>query len=129
VDGRDKPGKGDWRKTKKFCPLFSRSRGLIAKARRSEAEDFDRDDRDRLIAEDALLGLDLAGDHRVLDHRRQPEILHAGRRHRGERGFDGVDQRVEDRRGRQMRVARMGIEIELDGEALNRTGFPGGRFV
>src|SRR6266571_6032856 len=81
-----------------------------------EAEDFDGDDRDRLIAEYPLIVFDFAGDVGVLDRRRQTEVLQPSGGQRRERLLDAIDQRIENRRRRHIRVARMRIHIELDDE-------------
>src|SRR6266478_2673193 len=68
-----------------------------------EAEDFDGDDRDRLVAEHPLIGFDFAGDVGVLDRRRQAEVLQPGGRQWRERLLDAIDQRIENRRRRHIR--------------------------
>ena len=46
----------------------------MAGCARSDAEDLDRYDRDCLVAENALVGLDLAGDVGVLNHCGSPRF-------------------------------------------------------
>src|ERR1043166_7381725 len=62
----------DARDADKWAPAFARDAKSIVAV--SQTEDLDRDDGDGLVAQYSLVGLDLAGDIGVLDHRRQAEI-------------------------------------------------------
>src|SRR5579885_27071 len=112
----------------------SRRRFRPSSALLLKTEDFDRQDRHRLVAEHALVGLDLAGEAGVPDHVGQAEILQPGRRRRRQRRLDRIDQRVEQRRRRPVRIARMDVEVEVDGERphrrrAERLGLGGLRFL
>src|SRR4051794_16931946 len=78
-----------------------------------EAEDFDRDDRDSLVAQHAFGNLDFSGDGSVLHHLGHPEILHPGNRRGRQGGLNRVEQRVENRRRCDIGIARMGIDVKL----------------
>src|SRR6266851_9839505 len=97
-------------------PRNARGGGLFHGQLLLEAEDLDRDDRDRLVAEHPLIGFDFTGDVGVLHCRRQADVLQPGSRQWRERRLDAIDQRIEHGRRRHIRVARMRVHIELDDE-------------
>ena len=79
-------------------------------------EDFDRNDRDRLVSQNTLISIYLTGDIRVLHHVGQTEILYSGGWSWGQCLVERIEQRVQNCRWRCVGIARMHINIEISVE-------------